>query len=96
MEQLPGLHPIRVQDYVSEAMIEAVVAQRAIKTAEEIEQLEAVRPGIEFRGVHQLVCTVLACGLRDLGLMRGDVDEAVLGKPVPTAVTEVEATCWRP
>ena len=73
---MPGLHPTLVQDYVSESLIKAVVAQRSIKTAEEIEQLEAVRPGVEFRHVHQLVCAVLTCGIRELGLMRGDVDEA--------------------
>ncbi|MDP6542366.1 MAG: aminopeptidase P family protein [Phycisphaerae bacterium] len=39
--------------------------------------IEAVRPGIEFRDVHRLACTVLASGLKDLGLMRGDVEEAV-------------------
>jgi len=192
MEQLLGLHRTVVQDYVSETLIKAVVAQRAIKTAEEIEQIEAaldvsyemqttamkmsrpgvyerqvagamegivvsrggrlafptifsihgetlhnhchenqmkdgdiavndsgaesplhyasdvtrtipvsgkfsnkqkeiytivldaqeeaieaVRPGVEFRDIHRLACTVLARGLRDLGIMRSDVDEAV-------------------
>jgi Xaa-Pro aminopeptidase len=33
--------------------------------------IEAVKPGIEFRNVHRLACTVLASGLKDLGLMRG-------------------------
>jgi len=37
----------------------------------------AVKPGVEFRNVHRLACTVLASGLKDLGLMRGDIDEAV-------------------
>ncbi|MBW7989438.1 MAG: aminopeptidase P family protein [Planctomycetes bacterium] len=37
----------------------------------------AVKPGIEFRNVHRLACTVLASGLKDLGLMKGDIDEAV-------------------
>lgn len=39
--------------------------------------IEAVKPGVEFRNVHRLACTVIASGLKDLGLMRGDVDEAV-------------------
>jgi len=37
----------------------------------------AIKPGIEFRDVHRLACRVLASGLADLGLMKGDVDEAV-------------------
>ena len=39
--------------------------------------IEAVRPGVEFRDVHRLACTILASGLKDLGLMKGDVEEAV-------------------
>ena len=37
----------------------------------------AVKPGVEFRNIHRLACTVLASGLKDLGLMKGDIDEAV-------------------
>jgi len=39
--------------------------------------IRAVKPGVEFRNVHRLACTVLASGLKDLGLMKGDIDEAV-------------------
>lgn len=39
--------------------------------------IEAVRPGIEFREVHLLACKSLASGLKDLGLVRGDIEEAV-------------------
>ena len=39
--------------------------------------IEAVRPGAEFREVHLLACRILASGLRDLGMIRGDVQEAV-------------------
>jgi Xaa-Pro aminopeptidase len=39
--------------------------------------IEAVKPSVEFRNVHRLACTVLASGLKDLGLMKGDIDEAV-------------------
>lgn len=39
--------------------------------------IEAVKPGVEFRRVHQLACEVLASGLKDLGLMKGDTCEAV-------------------
>jgi len=41
------------------------------------EAIEAARPGVEFRDVHLLACKSLASGLKDLGLMKGDIDEAV-------------------
>jgi Xaa-Pro aminopeptidase len=41
------------------------------------EALEAVRPGIEFRQIHLLACKVLALGLKDMGLVKGDIEEAV-------------------
>jgi Xaa-Pro aminopeptidase len=37
----------------------------------------ALRPGAPFKEIHFLACRTLAAGLKDLGLMRGDVDEAV-------------------
>ncbi|HUT46871.1 MAG TPA: aminopeptidase P family protein [Sedimentisphaerales bacterium] len=40
--------------------------------------IEAVRPGVEFREIHLLACTALASGLKDLGLMKGDIEQAVL------------------
>lgn len=39
--------------------------------------LELARPGITYKSVHLEVCKVLAQGLKDLGLMKGNVDEAV-------------------
>jgi len=39
--------------------------------------VDALRPGVNFRDVHLLACRTLTAGLKDLGLMRGDVDEAV-------------------
>jgi Xaa-Pro aminopeptidase len=37
----------------------------------------ALEPGRAFRDIHLLACRTLASGLKDLGLMKGDVDEAV-------------------
>jgi len=37
----------------------------------------ACAPGVRFRDVHALACRTLAGGLKDLGLMKGDLDEAV-------------------
>jgi Xaa-Pro aminopeptidase len=36
-----------------------------------------VRPGRPFRDIHLLACRALAEGLKGLGLMKGDLDEAV-------------------
>jgi len=37
----------------------------------------ACRPGVRFRDVHGLACRGLAEGLKDLGLMKGNLDDAV-------------------
>ncbi len=39
--------------------------------------IEAVKPGVEFRNIHLLACRVLTSGLKDLGLMKGDIEQAV-------------------
>ena len=39
--------------------------------------IEAVRPGVPFRDVHLLAAKTMTEGLKALGLMKGDVDEAV-------------------
>jgi len=39
--------------------------------------IEAVKPGVEFRDIHLLACRELASGLKDLGLMKGDIEQAV-------------------
>ena len=39
--------------------------------------IEAVKPGVEFREIHLLACRALASGLKDLGLMKGDIEQAV-------------------
>jgi len=39
--------------------------------------IEAVKPGVEFREIHLLACKSLASGLKDLGLMKGNIEEAV-------------------
>lgn len=39
--------------------------------------IEVARPGVTYQYVHLEVCKVLAQGLKDLGLMKGDVDKAV-------------------
>jgi Xaa-Pro aminopeptidase len=39
--------------------------------------IEAVKPGVEFREIHLLACRELASGLKDLDLMKGDIEQAV-------------------
>ena len=39
--------------------------------------MEAIVPGAEFRNIHRLACETLAHGLKDVGLMKGDTEEAV-------------------
>lgn len=39
--------------------------------------VSALKPGVQFREIHILACTKLAEGLKDLGIMRGNLDEAV-------------------
>ncbi|MFH0988414.1 MAG: aminopeptidase P family protein [bacterium] len=39
--------------------------------------ITAVRPGIPFKEVHLLAARTIASGLKELGIMKGDVDEAV-------------------
>ena len=36
--------------------------------------IQAIRPGIEFRDIHTLACRVLTTGLKEIGLMTGDVE----------------------
>jgi len=37
----------------------------------------AIKPGVKYQSVHLLAARVIASGLKDLGIMKGDVDEAV-------------------
>ena len=43
----------------------------------QLKAIEGVMPGVEYRDVHTLVCSQIAAGLNSLGLMKGDVSEAV-------------------
>jgi len=39
--------------------------------------VDALKPGVNFKDVHLLAARTIAVGLKELGLMKGDVDEAV-------------------
>ncbi|MBD3414475.1 MAG: M24 family metallopeptidase [Candidatus Aminicenantes bacterium] len=39
--------------------------------------ISALKPGTRFKDIHLLACKTIASGLKDLGFMRGDVEEAV-------------------
>jgi Xaa-Pro aminopeptidase len=42
-----------------------------------MDAIDAAGPGMSNRDLHLMACRVIASGLKDLGLMKGDVDEAV-------------------
>ncbi|MFA8435268.1 MAG: aminopeptidase P family protein [Marinifilaceae bacterium] len=39
--------------------------------------IAALRPGVKFKDVHLTACKTIAQGMKELGFMKGDVDEAV-------------------
>ncbi len=43
----------------------------------QLEAIHAIKPGSTFKGIHLHAAEVLASGLKDLGLMKGDIAEAV-------------------
>ncbi len=43
----------------------------------EVSAISQIRPGIPYRDIHRDAARVIASGLKNLGLMKGDVDEAV-------------------
>jgi Xaa-Pro aminopeptidase len=49
----------------------------AIVLEAQTKAIEAAKPGVEFRNIHRLASEVLVSGLKDLGLVKGDVAEAV-------------------
>jgi Xaa-Pro aminopeptidase len=42
-----------------------------------IAAVDMLKPGVEFKDVHLTACRIIAEGLKNLGLMMGDIDEAV-------------------
>ncbi|KPL26513.1 MAG: Xaa-Pro aminopeptidase [Bacteroides sp. SM1_62] len=43
----------------------------------EVFSIDQIRPGTPYRDIHRDAARIIAAGLRDLGLMKGDVEEAV-------------------
>jgi len=43
----------------------------------EISSIEKIKPGVPYREIHMGAAKIIASGLKDLGLMKGDVEEAV-------------------
>jgi Xaa-Pro aminopeptidase len=48
-----------------------------IVLAGQTEAIAAIKPGIRYKDVHLKTAKIMAAGLKDLGLMRGDTDAAV-------------------
>lgn len=49
-----------------------------IVLAANMKAIESVKPGITNKELHIMACETIASGLKDLGLMKGDVKEAVI------------------
>ncbi len=43
----------------------------------QLKSIEMMKPGVKFKEVHLTAAKVIASGLKDLGIMKGDIDEAV-------------------
>ncbi len=43
----------------------------------EVDCIEALKPNVLYKDVHLQSCRIIAQGLKDLGLMKGDIEEAV-------------------
>ncbi len=43
----------------------------------QLESIAAIKPGIAYKDIHLLAAKIIANGLKDLGLMKGDMDQAV-------------------
>jgi len=43
----------------------------------QIESIEAIKPGVKNKDIHLKAATIIADGLKELGLMKGDIQEAV-------------------
>ncbi len=41
------------------------------------EAIKSIKPGLKFKDVHLKAAKIMASGLKDLGLMKGDIEEAV-------------------
>jgi Xaa-Pro aminopeptidase len=39
--------------------------------------IKAIKPGVNFKAIHLQTARIMAAGLKDLGLMKGDLDDAV-------------------
>ncbi|MDE7102962.1 MAG: aminopeptidase P family protein [Bacteroidales bacterium] len=43
-----------------------------------MDTIDTLKPGLPYRDYHLNACKIIASGLKELGLMKGDVDEAVM------------------
>ena len=48
-----------------------------IVLASQLRAIELIKPGVNYKEIHLETAKVIASGLKELGLMKGDVDEAV-------------------
>ncbi len=48
-----------------------------IVLAANMKAIDAIKPGIPYKEIHLLACKTITSGLKELGLMKGDINEAV-------------------
>jgi Xaa-Pro aminopeptidase len=48
-----------------------------IVLAANMKAIKAIKPGIPYKEIHLLACKTITSGLKELGLMKGDINEAV-------------------
>ena len=92
LSDLLGIHPYKQKESASVKLIKSVVKMRAVKTAEEIEEIEramaigykmhttamrACKPGVKWLDMHLDVARMMTDMLKQVGLMKGNTEDAV-------------------
>jgi Xaa-Pro aminopeptidase len=64
-------YPVGGKFNLQQKEIYEIVLEANMKT------IEAIRPGVTYKSIHLMACRIIAGGLKSLGIMKGDMEEAV-------------------
>ncbi|MFO7933766.1 MAG: aminopeptidase P family protein [Bacteroidales bacterium] len=64
-------YPVGGKFNLQQKEIYEIVLEANMKT------IEAIRPGVTYKSIHLMACRIIADGLKGLGIMKGDMEEAV-------------------
>ena len=64
-------YPVGGKFNLQQKEIYEIVLEANMKT------IEAIRPGVTYKSIHLMACRIIAGGLKGLGIMKGDMEEAV-------------------